>query len=117
MPIIRRGQLPADVDGGVRRQFIATAAVGTASLTVMEVTMAPGASLPLHIHPGHEECIIIQQGTFSWVLGDQKGTVGAGNTIIAPSGVKHSLANVGSRPAKLLAIFPTTNVKREAVSS
>ena len=37
----------------------------------------------------------------------------AGDTIIAPDGVKHSLTNTGSDPAKIIAIFPTIDVQRE----
>ncbi len=117
MPIIRREDVPAEEEGGVRRQPIATGDLGAASLTVTEVTLPPGGRVPLHIHPGHEECMIILEGTLQAVLGDQKQTVVAGNAIIAPDSVKHSLTNTGDGPARILAIFPTTNVQRQALES
>ncbi|MBI4201405.1 MAG: hypothetical protein HY531_03825, partial [Chloroflexi bacterium] len=57
MPIIRREDVPAEVEGGLRRQPVATKALGAVSLTVTEITLSPGGKIPLHIHPGHEECI------------------------------------------------------------
>lgn len=113
MPIIRREDVPAEVEGGLRRQPVATKALGAVSLTVTEITLSPGGKIPLHIHPGHEECIMVLEGTLESVLGEAKGKVAAGHTIIAPSGVKHSLTNTSNRAAKILAIFPTTNVQRQ----
>lgn len=113
MPIIRREDVPMEEEGGLRRQPIARSDLGAASLTVTEITLLPGGRIPLHIHPGHEECIMILEGRLEAVLGDEKKTVAAGNTIIAPDSVKHSLTNTSGRPARILAIFPTTDVQRQ----
>ena len=113
MPIIRREDVPAEEEGRLRRQPIARSDLGATSLTVTEITLLPGGQIPLHIHPGHEECIMILEGALEAVLGDDKETVVAGSTIIAPDSVKHSLTNTSDRPAKILAIFPTTDVQRQ----
>lgn len=115
MPIIRREEVPAEEDGGVQRQPLAQQNLGAVSLTVTEVTLAPGGKIPLHTHPGHEECIVILDGTLEAVLGDKNALVVAGNTIIAPDGVKHSLTNTSNTAAIILAIFPTTEVQRHVL--
>ncbi|MFH1140721.1 MAG: cupin domain-containing protein [Chloroflexota bacterium] len=115
MPIIRRGDVPAQEEAGVRRQTLADGTLGAVSLTVLEVTVAPGSRLPMHIHPGHEECIVILEGALEWQLGDDKGAVAAGSTIIAPKGIKHTLVNATHSPARLIAIFPTTSMQRTLV--
>ena len=97
----------------MRRQPIARGDLGAASLTITELTLQPGGQVPLHIHPGHEECMMVLEGTLESVLGDDKDTVAAGDTIIAPDSVRHSLTNISGQPAKVLAIFPTTNVQRQ----
>lgn len=113
MPIVRREDIPMEAEGRLRRQPIARSDLGAVSLTVTEITMLPGGQIPLHIHPGHEECIMVLAGTLEVVLGDEKKTVAAGYTIIAPDSVKHSLTNISNRPARILAIFPTTDVQRK----
>ena len=113
MPIIRRENVPGVEGAGLRRQTMADGSLGAKSVTVLEVTVAPGAKVPLHTHPGHEECMVIMEGTFEWVLGDETGTIAAGNSMMAPQDVKHSLINNSNMPAKVMAIFPTTNVQRQ----
>ena len=113
MPIIRRGDVPVEELAGNRSQPLARGNLGAVSVTVSEVTIPPGGKIGLHIHPGHKECILIADGTLQARLGDDEATVTAGDTIIAPDGVKHSLTNTGSDPAKIIAIFPTIDVQRE----
>jgi quercetin dioxygenase-like cupin family protein len=87
--------------------------VGAERLTVNEVTLAPGAAIPLHIHPTHEEAIVILEGDVEAVLGDATYRLTGGYTILAPTGVKHMLRNVGRTPARILAIFPTLDPQRQ----
>jgi quercetin dioxygenase-like cupin family protein len=113
MPIIRRGDVPVEELAGNQSQPLARANLGAASVTVSEVTIPPGGQINLHIHPGHEECILIKEGALQARLGDDESTVTTGDTIIAPDSVKHSLTNISGSPATIIAIFPTTDVQRE----
>lgn len=115
MPVIRRLDVPSSEESGLIRHTMADEMLGAKQVTVFEVTVAPGAKVPLHTHPGHEECMVIIEGEFEWILGDDVGTLAAGNSIIAPDGVKHSLINNTNVPAKVMAIFPTTNVQRRVL--
>ena len=116
MPIIQRGSVPSQENTpapGAVSQPVVSGALGAVSLTVTELTLSPGAEIPLHIHPGHEECMLVLEGTLEAVVGEESETVAAGTTVLAPEGVKHSLANRSASPARVLAIFPTTNVQRQ----
>ena len=116
MPIIRKANFPQDTLGPtVARRFFINGDLGGESLTVGEATIAPGGSIPLHIHPGHEEGILITEGTLNGVLGDEKTTLKVGDVMLAPTGVKHELVNNTQQPTKIIFIFPTLNVTRELV--
>lgn len=113
MPIIRRGDVPVEELAGNQAQPLARGDLGAVSVTASEVTIPPGGQIALHIHPGHEECILITDGTLQARLGDDEAAVSIGDTIIAPDGVKHSLTNTSDSPAKIIAIFPTIDVQRQ----
>lgn len=116
MPIVKQSKYPKDSLGpSVARRFFINEEMGAKSMTVGEATIAPGGSIPLHIHPGHEEGIYIAEGTLDGRLGDERATLTAGDFILAPTGVKHELVNSTKRPAKIIFIFPTTKVTRQMV--
>lgn len=113
MPILK----PSDSDRsqafpGVARLARVSGDKGSTNLTVGELTVGPGARVPVHIHPGHEEAMVILEGTMDAVLGDERVPVGAGTTVLAPKGIKHGFINTSNRPAKVMFIFPTVNVER-----
>ncbi len=112
MPIIKKGQVPTEDLGGNSSQPLARASLGSASLTVTQVTINPGGEIRLHTHPGHEECMIILSGALTAIMDGKEAPASAGDTIIAPSDVIHGLKNKSSQPATFIAIFPTTDVKR-----
>lgn len=116
MPIVRQSEFPKDNLGpDVLRRFYINRELGGASLTVGEATIAPGGSIPLHIHPGHEEGILVMEGTLQGSLDDQISTLEAGDVIIAPQGIKHELVNNTNSPAKIIFIFPTLDVTRTVI--
>ena len=115
MSIIRRGDVPEQQDTptpGAVSQSIVNGGLGAVSLTVTELTLPPGREIPLHVHPGHEECILVLEGTLEAVVGEERETVGAGDTVLAPDSTVHALTNKSGAPARILAIFPTVNVQR-----
>jgi len=116
MPVVRQSEFPQDNLGpDVVRKFYINKQLGGAALTVGEATIAPGGSIPLHIHPGHEEGILVTEGTLEGNLGDEISTLEAGDVIIAPQGVKHELINNTKNPAKIIFIFPTLDVTRTVI--
>uniref|UniRef100_UPI00406C4C1C cupin domain-containing protein n=1 Tax=Sutcliffiella sp. FSL R7-0096 TaxID=2921670 RepID=UPI00406C4C1C len=59
------------------------------SLMMMEVHFDKGAEGYVHSHP-HEQLTYVKQGTFEFLLDGEKRTVRSGETLVIPSGVKHS---------------------------
>ena len=58
-----------------------------------------------------EEAMVIVEGSLEAILGDQVVTLGEGDTVLAPAGVKHGFENRSGATARLLAIFPKTSSK------
>ena len=114
MPIILHKDLPASSPyPNCTVRTVVSKELGAASLTVLAVDLDPGGAVPLHIHPGHEEAILVLEGTVEAVLGDETRTVEAGTTVLAPQGIRHQIMNTSEKPARVLGIFPTLNVTRE----
>ena len=80
------------------------------SLRVAELLYEPGGTSTTHYHPT-EEAMVILEGEMEALLGDDIVTVNAGQTVLAPAGVKHRLANRSGSIARVMAIFPTINVE------
>jgi quercetin dioxygenase-like cupin family protein len=65
--------------------------------------LAPGAVVPPHSHP-HEQAGMVIEGELAFTIGDETGTVKAGEIFIIPGGVQHSV-KVGDQPARVLDVF------------
>ena len=116
MPIIRRADAPTQGGyPGVEREVLVGAAQGAMSLYVGHLEIGPGSRVPTHIHPDTEEAMVILEGSLEAILGDQLVTLGEGDTVLAPAGVKHGFLNKSGASARLLAIFPKTQYERVEV--
>ena len=115
MPVLDKKDVEmAELGPGVERWEILSGELGAASLTVADVTLAPGSKAPTHFHPT-EEAMVILDGELEAVLGDETITVTAGQTVLAPAGVKHGFTNRSGASARLFGIFPTGKVERTLV--
>ena len=86
------------------------------NLTARIATIQPGFSVPLHIHPTHQELIFILEGELEGTLEDHGvETLRPGQSVLAPTRKVHGLTNKSASPARVLAIFPTNYVTRELV--
>jgi quercetin dioxygenase-like cupin family protein len=68
---------------------------------VLAITLAPGASVPMHIHPG--DCVgTVSEGTIELVVeGKEPRRVAAGEAFSNPRGTVHGYKNVGASTARL----------------
>jgi mannose-6-phosphate isomerase-like protein (cupin superfamily) len=78
-------------------------------LVLLVDVVAPGDRVPLHKHP-IDELAIVEEGTAEVTLGDETRTVSSGTALFIPAGTAHSARNVGSKPWKVLGVFPAERV-------
>ena len=69
---------------------------------IVEIT--PGATAPLHTHPG-EEIIYILEGTLEYEIGGKLSRVKAGDVLFVPAGTAHLARNVGTGRGAELATY------------
>ena len=116
MPFIKRDAAKTeDAYPGVPRTPLVDTTQNAKSLYLGHLDVNPGATIGTHIHPDSEEAMVIVEGELEAVLGDETTTVGVGDTVLAPAGVKHGFVNRSGAKASLLAIFPKTEFQRVAV--
>lgn len=115
MPILYRSNAKTE-EGypGISRTILVDAGNGAESLWVGSLEIEPGARVTTHIHPDTEEAMVILEGQLEAVLGEEVVTLGPGDTVLAPAGVKHGFVNRSSAKAVLLASFPKTTFQRVA---
>ena len=113
MPILYRADAISE-EGypGIPRTVLVDASRGAESLWVGHLEVAPGAQVTTHIHPDTEEAMVIVEGELEAALGDEVVTLGPGDTVLAPAGVKHGFVNRSGVKAVLLAAFPKTSFQR-----
>jgi quercetin dioxygenase-like cupin family protein len=115
MPILKKSDVEmGEIAPGVERWEIVNGELGADSLTVADLTLAPGSKAPTHTHPT-EEAMIIVGGELEAVLGDEVVTVKEGETVLAPAGVKHGFVNRSGSSARVMGVFPTGKVERTLV--
>ncbi len=116
MPFINRADAKTEeAYPGVPRTALVDTARGAKSLFLGHLDVDPGATIGTHIHPDTEEAMVIVEGELEALLGDETVTVGTGDTVLAPAGVKHGFVNRSGAKASLLAIFPKTEFQRVPV--
>jgi quercetin dioxygenase-like cupin family protein len=111
MPILDKNE--ADVSErypGVHRWQVVDGDKGADGLSVGHLVFDPESTVPNHVHPT-EEAMVLLDGELEAVLGDEVRPVTAGQTVLAPAGVKHGFVNRSGKEATLMAIFPTPEVE------
>ena len=111
MPILRKeNSQSGDFAPGIVRTEVVNGFLGSNSLTIAAVALSDGSQVPTHFHP-KEEAMYILEGELVSLLADEQVTVTAGDTVLAPAGIKHGFTNKSGKPARLLAIHPTAKVE------
>lgn len=83
--------------------------VGTAEtvggLFIMEHTHLTPGGPPLHMHPHQEEWFYVMEGQVAFQVGEQRLTLQAGESVLAPRGVPHTFSAVAPTPSRLLIAY------------
>lgn len=85
--------------------WMSNPAVGASKLTVLEVILKSGAGHNFHKHPDQEEAIYVIDGQVEQWLEQKKQVLKTGDAVVIPADTVHASFNVGTGPAKLLAIL------------
>jgi quercetin dioxygenase-like cupin family protein len=92
--------LPVKKNGANSSRAVLNGAIHDGCPLEMHITeLAPGlAPHPPH-HHGHDEMIIIRQGTLAVMINGKTSNVGPGSVVYAASGEEHGWKNVGTDTA------------------
>jgi mannose-6-phosphate isomerase-like protein (cupin superfamily) len=94
MPIIPASALEgSNLEGGAHG----------ATISVILDHSEPGKGPRLHRHP-YDETWIVQEGTLTFQLGEERVTAGPGDIVIAPPGTPHKFRNDGPGRSSLVCI-------------
>ncbi len=83
----------------------------SAAVTMSELTLDPGAELPLHRHNA-EEAFYVLEGKGLALVGDEEHPVEPGTAILASTGTAHGFRNNTGEPFKIACFFPVIYPKR-----
>ncbi|MGH9372876.1 MAG: cupin domain-containing protein [Vicinamibacterales bacterium] len=77
----------------------------TKQLTLVRVTMRPGAGHQFHYHPAREEIIYILDGVAEQWVDRERRQLEAGECAFIPKKVVHAIHNASKKPMSFLAIL------------
>jgi quercetin dioxygenase-like cupin family protein len=83
-----------------------------ATISVILDHSRPGEGPRLHRHP-YDETWIVQEGTLTFQLGDERCTVGPGDVVIAPPNTPHKFTNDGPGRSSLVCIHASPTFETE----
>jgi quercetin dioxygenase-like cupin family protein len=87
---------PGGGPGGVKAAADATGH----ALGLVETSIPPGHSTPLHVHREEDEAFYVLSGTVDFICGDERFRGTAGAFAYLPRDVPHSFLGVGDEPAR-----------------
>lgn len=84
--------------------------VSDGSLTVLETRHDPGSGASPHIHSRESETFFVQEGDFTFRVGDARVELGSGGVVFGPPGVIHGF-EPGPNGGRLLHVFVPAGVE------
>lgn len=90
-------------DGRGTARLLLTPATGATAASLTELTLAPGAQVPEHVHETSTEILYVQQGTAEFSVDGKTFKAAQGDAVYIPAGSKHS-AKVTGRLQPLRAV-------------
>jgi mannose-6-phosphate isomerase-like protein (cupin superfamily) len=83
----------------------ATAASTHGAFGLLETSLAPDFSPPMHVHHREDEAFYVLAGELTMQCGDRTFAAAAGAFVFLPRGVPHSFVVEGGRPARMLTLL------------
>jgi quercetin dioxygenase-like cupin family protein len=105
-----------DVDGleffeqeGKRHTFPMHEGTGHAGSAVVVFELDPGVTLGSHTDSA-EEILLVLQGTAEATVGEETGTLSAGQMALVPASVPHNVRNTGSETLRVVGFFAASAI-------
>lgn len=89
-------------DGSLIRELMHPSQHGNRAQSLAEATVHPGEETLLHKHLRTEELYHVTAGEGEMTLGEERFSVGVGDTVHIAPGTAHCIRNIGSGPLKIL---------------
>lgn len=83
-----------------------------ATISLIFDDSAPGEGPRLHRHP-YDETWVVEAGTVTFQLGEERFQVGPGDVVIAPPGAPHKFINDGPGRSKMICIHASPSFRTE----
>jgi mannose-6-phosphate isomerase-like protein (cupin superfamily) len=105
-------------DGADRGRVVVSGEETGGRYALMEWTVAPAAtggeppSYGPHTHQECEETFLIRSGTLEFLLGDQVTSLGPGDFVRVPAGVRHGYRNTSGQAVNMLVSFHPAGLER-----
>ena len=110
MTIVRRAdQILEPRRPGVNRLVMAGPSTGATMITVSDLMIDPGATVPYHVHPNSEESMFLVEGELVGLLNGKRFRFSPGDCMIATQGLGHGFVNESDKPARVITMFPHTD--------
>jgi len=96
------------------KRYYFDVAIGSVCLTgadtggaycLLEVSLAPGISVPRHTHTREDESYYVTAGELEVIVGKEVFVLKAGDSLMAPRDIPHELRNSGSTANHYLLVF------------
>ncbi|MCH3914088.1 MAG: cupin domain-containing protein [Acidaminococcaceae bacterium] len=81
---------------------------GGANKLFAQITLPPGAQVPIHTHQGNNETYYVVKGKGTYTDEDKEYPVEAGNVTFCQDGGTHGLKNTGSDELVFIALIANT---------
>jgi mannose-6-phosphate isomerase-like protein (cupin superfamily) len=84
---------------------VGTGETGGNLFVIEHRNLRPGGP-PLHMHLNQEEWFYVMEGSVSFVIGEQKLTLGPGESILAPRRIAHTFSSAAASSHMVIAFAP-----------
>ncbi len=82
-----------------------------ADVSIFVTAYERGQGPQLHLHP-YPEIFVVETGTATFTVGDEKLTVGAGNIVTVAAETPHGFEGAGDDTLRVVSVHPSPTVKQ-----
>jgi len=91
---------------------VATADTGGNLFVIEHTNLTPGTGPALHLHYSQDEWFYVMEGGVTFQVGDQRLTIHAGESILAPRRIPHTFSAAGAPAHMLIAFTPAGKMEQ-----